>query len=172
MKRFTVISLLGIVSGLLMFADTGAIQVSLGSTWRFGPLLAPMGMVVLNTTATRQKMPLTYILQNAAPNATYAVGFDIVCPVGGGSCPDIGAPFGAPQDSHSGIHEGVDLRIYLLGTVTTDVDGDGSVHFNLLNLPTGSYQITFWVSRAGDPLTPVAATSRFLSGPHVTVNVP
>jgi hypothetical protein len=169
MKRFALISLFSILAGLLAFAETGAVQVPLGSTWASGPLPAPIGKVVLDAPVTRHKMPLTYILQNAAPNTTYAVGFDIVCV--GASCPAIGAAFGAPQNPLSGYY-GVDVRIYLLGIVTTDADGDGSAHFNLLNLPTGTYQITFWASLASDPLNPVAATSPYTSGPYVTVTVP
>jgi len=179
MKTFTLITFLTVAPALLL-ADSGAIQASLNSNWGGGPLLGgPIGKVVLNLPATRQKLNLTYILQGALPSATYAVGFDIVCanPFDLTSCPAIGNPpgtpgdpFGTPQNSLSGNY-GIDIRIYPLSTVTTDVDGDGSVHFNLGGLPPGSYKVTFWVSLFGNPLSPVAATSPYASGPYVTVDV-
>jgi hypothetical protein len=171
MKTLTLITFLAVVPGFLL-ADSGAIQASLNSTWQAGPLGAPIGKVVLNLPVTRQKLNLTYIFQGAAPSTTYAVGFDIVCanPLDLSSCPAIGSPFGTPQNSLSGNY-GVDVRIYPLGTVTTDVDGDGSVHFNLGSLPPGSYKLTFWVSLFSEPLNPVAATSPFQTGPYVNVDI-
>jgi hypothetical protein len=175
MKTLTLITFLAVVPGFLL-ADSGAIQASLNSTWQAGPLGAPRGKVVLNLPVTRQKLNLTYIFQGAAPSTTYAAGFDIIC-VFGSSCPAVatagtpGAPFGTPQNPLSNNYNGVDLRIYPLGTVTTDVDGDASVHFNLGNLPPGSYKITFWVSLFSDALNPVAATSSYMIGPYVNVDV-
>jgi hypothetical protein len=173
MKTFTLITFLTLAPGLLL-ADSGAIQAPLNSTWANGPLPGgSVGKVVLNLPATRQKLNLTYILQGATPSMTYAVGFDIVCmnPLDPSSCPAIGTSFGTPQNSLSNTYNGVAVRIYPLGMMTTDVDGDGSVHFNLGGLPTGSYKLTFWVSLFSDTFNPVAATAPYMTGPYVTVDV-
>jgi len=141
----------------------GAVQSFLDSSWSAtdGALAQPLGKVVYNVPDKRNKMPVTYILQGANPNTNYTVGFNIHsesvdC---SGTPPVFGVPRSlCPSGTVGGIFD--TEALYQVGTLSTDTEGDGSLHINLLGLPSGTYNVLFWVV----PCTPPGACGFYPQG--------
>jgi hypothetical protein len=161
MKILLVFSMIVTAGCSAAFAG-GADQLSLGMAWEGGPLAGgPMGKVIYNVPADRQKLNLTFIVTGGAKNAQYQVGFDMICAQV--DCADMPLLFGVPQWGYMYPNHGVPTRIFVLGTLTTDADGDGSVHFNLTNLPKGTFPMVYWVGLLpAGVLAPSAATSTLM----------
>lgn len=63
--------------------------------------------------------------------------------------------------------------VYAIGTLRTDELGDGDLHINLLDLPSGTYRVVFWVSHGVGTLSPVASTVCFGdANNYETVTIP
>lgn len=141
--------LVAIILGTAMPVNAGATSMPLAYQWFSGTVTPPVGKVIFNMPNNHNKLLVTVILQGIQqlPNpATYSVGFDIF-----GACPN---PFGpiAFDGSLSFCQSQYPVGIYYMGTITTDEFGDGSFHMNLNDLPTGSYNLIFWIVPCGpDP---------------------
>lgn len=154
MKKLALFALIALLSACPA-AFAGSNQLELNANWFSDGTTRDLGKVIYNQPAGKNKIDLTYILQNAAPNTTYTVGFDIVVP----ACTVPPLTFGVAQWGCQGNYGNTITAIFIAGTATTDSDGDGSFHINLLNLPPGDYPITFWVSPGEGTLNPSAATT-------------
>jgi hypothetical protein len=168
MKKLALFALIALSAAPAAFA-AGSNQLELNQSWFIANTpVQDLGKVIYNQPAGKNKVDLTYILQNAAPNTTYTVGYDIA--FYGGACPATPLIFGvAPViPCLPGNQGGTTTAIYVAGSVSTDSDGDASFHTNLLNLPKGDYRITFWVSPGENTLNPTATTS-YLANPDISV---
>ena len=167
-------------------AAQGATQTLLDSNWDafsdsngdglFGPLAQPLGKVIYNQPAGRNKLAVTFILQDASPSTNYTVGLDIFGPAPCGGSP---ATFGVPRDvCADGTVGGVTASagVYPVGTLTSDTDGDGSLHVNLNSLPSGPYSVLFWVIPCTPPTAcgyfPQASTGSWGVGPFEVISIP
>jgi hypothetical protein len=156
MKKLAIIT----AAAVLTFAAAGqaqaagATQEALAFAWDSAiGAVAPIGKVIWVQPANRNKVNVTFVLQGAEPDTTYTVGFDIFTVDTTVPLSDAPDTFGVPQwpvvPEVCGTVTVFDCAgIYVLGTVDTDIDGDGSLHMNLKNLPSGTYDLVFWV---GDP---------------------
>jgi hypothetical protein len=133
----------------------GASQEALAYSWDSTVgAVTPIGKVIWVQPANRNKVNVTFVIQGANPDTSYTVGFDIFTVDTTVPLADAPDTFGVPQwpvvpeicGSVGGVSDCA--GIYILGTVDTDIDGDGSLHINLKNLPAGTYDLVFWV---GDP---------------------
>ncbi len=147
-------------------AAGGATIAALDSAWNSQtPLATPLGKVIYNIPNNRKKMNLTYILQGAVPNESYNVGFNMSgsCLVGEPDSPP--TTFGGLARILCGTWQRCGLTntagIYQVGTLRTDELGDGDLHINLRDLPSGDHRVVFWVSQGTGTLNPVASTVCF-----------
>jgi hypothetical protein len=119
---------------------------------------------------SHNKLLVTFVLQGAEALTTYTVGFDIF-----GGCPN---PFGPLSfDNYlSFCQTSYNIGIYPMGTGTTDEFGAASFHMNLNSLPTGTYNLIFWIVPCSPPWNcvylPSASTGIWSVGPYATITVP
>lgn len=95
-----------------------------------------LGKVIFNQPSGKKqkKAQVTFILQDATPNTTYTVGFNIFV----ATCDDAPTTFGVNRTlcvSGTVGCQNATAGVYVVGTLTTDAEGDGSLHVNLTNLP-------------------------------------
>jgi len=140
--------------------SNGAIQLELDSAWDANcanseNLDESLGKVIFNQPSGKKqkKGQVTFILQDATPNTTYTVGFNIFV----ATCEDAPATFGVNRTLCASGTVGCQTAtagVYVVGTLTTDSDGDGSLHVNLTNLPSGMYNLVFWAIPCAFPTDP------------------
>lgn len=138
----------------------GAIQLELDSAWDANcesseNLDESLGKVIFNQPSGKKqkKGQVTFILQDATPNTTYTVGFNIFVE----TCDDAPTTFGVNRTLCASGTVGCQTAtagVYVVGTLTTDADGDGSLHVNLTNLPSGMYNLVFWAIPCAFPTDP------------------
>lgn len=153
----------------------GAQQILLDHSWGYplnsGALIPSVGKVVYNVPNHQHKLLVTMILRDAQQTTTYTVGLNIF-----GACP---TPFGgAVQDycQHGYVSDNNptgDIGIYRFGTITTDVFGQGSLHVNLNDLPSDTFQLVFWIVPCSPAIScgyyPSASTGYWNIGPFADV---
>ena len=138
----------------------GAIQLELDSAWDANcadseNLEDSLGKVIFNQPSGKKKKKgqVTFILQDATPSIIYTVGFNIFV----ATCEDAPATFGVNRTLCATGTVGCLTAIagvYVVGTLTTDEDGDGSLHINLNNLPSGMFDLVFWAIPCAFPTDP------------------
>lgn len=128
----------------------------------------PKGTVVVAQRDGLNKLFLTFILQGAQLDHDYAVAFDIYVEDPNVSCDHVydngvsatPATFGTPFGGTTALNRAVcstpvpgliggvygSAGGYILGKVTTDGDGDGSLHVGLADVPPGTYRMSFWAA--------------------------
>jgi len=171
---------LGYQAGLVPAAAAGGATIApLDSAWdSTTPLATPLGKVIYNVPNNRNKMNLTYILQGGAANASYNVGFDISGLCSLASFPeDPPSTFGGVARTHCGTWTRCGLTntagVYQVGTLRTDEFGDGDLHINLLDLPSDTYEVVFWVALGVGSTNPVGSTACFGdAASYETVTIP
>jgi hypothetical protein len=138
----------------------GAIQLELDSAWDANcadseNLEESLGKVIFNQPGNKKKKKAqaTFILQDATPSTIYTVGFNIFVE----TCEDAPTTFGVNRTlcvSGPVNCQTATAGVYVVGTLTTDADGDGSLHINLNNLPPGMYNLVFWAIPCAFPTNP------------------
>jgi len=144
----------------------GSVSLPLNHPWfsyysPYAPPAANFGKVIYNTPSGTTQLTLTYILQNAAPNTEYTVGFDVTYASNSGTFGQLTAVLPG-----SGW-------VYVVGTITTGAYGDGSAHINIDGISSGNYQIIFWVipyPPASYGWFPIAATGSWDLGQFTTIS--
>jgi hypothetical protein len=142
----------------------------------FGPLARPLGEVIYVQPPGQNALGVTFTLQGASPSTNYTVGIDIFGPAPCGSSP---ATFGVPRlVCADGTVGGVTASAggYSVGTLTSDTNGNGSLHVNLPNLPSGSYSVLFWAVPCSPPSAcgsiPQVSTGSWGVGPFEVITIP
>jgi hypothetical protein len=140
--------------------SNGAIQLELDSAWdancpQSTNLSESLGKVIVNQPSAKKKKKtlVTFILQDATPNTTYTVGFNIFVE----TCDDAPTTFGVNRTLCATGTVGCKTAtagVYVVGTLTTDAEGDGSLHVNLTNLPSGTHNLVFWAIPCAFPTNP------------------
>lgn len=170
-KKIAILIAITIVLSFCIFFSSaawagGATQEALAYKWNFndGMLQDPLGKVIYVQPGDRDKLNVTWILQGAQASTNYLVGFNLFM----ADAPQV---FGVVKTGQATGTVGVydTAGYYIVGSVETDSDGDGSLHVNLKNLPANCYDIVFWIIPQPGSLYPEAATM-YWGGPALELN--
>ncbi len=155
-------------AGLLTFAAAGQAQAA-GATqesflyaWHGGGLVDPaLGKVIWVQPGGKNRVNVTYVLENLTPGNDYQLGFNIYAPFEGGGVDMFG------QLTEDPIAGGA-YNIFLPGIVTADSSGEASFHINIKNIEVcGDYDVVFWVGNSPAWNVPIAAIETWNVGDYV-----